>query len=73
MDTHQVKPVLLLSSRLEKLDFSIPESPKKPLISDVAHAIKSKFGMSLLKENWLDQYVIGFRCPSIIIDESRYL
>lgn len=54
MDTHQVKPVLLLSSRLEKLDLPIPESPKEPLISDIAHTIKSKFGLSLLKENWFD-------------------
>lgn len=73
MDTHQVEPVLFLSARLEKLDFSIPESSKQSLISDIAHAIKSKFGLSFLKENRFYYYVIGLRSPSVVVDKSRYL
>lgn len=73
MDAHQVEPVLLLSSRLEKLDLSIPESSKQSFIPDITHPIQGKLSLSFLKENRFDHYVIGFRGPSIVVYESRYL
>lgn len=51
MDTHQIKPILLLSSRLEKLDLPIPEGPKESLISHIAHTIEGKLSLPLLKKH----------------------
>ena len=73
MDAHKVEPVMLLSTSLEKLKLPISESSEQPFISDIAHSVESKFGLSLLKQNWFNQYVIGFGSSSIVINEPRYL
>lgn len=73
MDAHQIKPVLLLGTRLKKLDLPVPKGPEKPFISDIAHTVKSEFGLSFLQQNRLHEDVVRFRSSTVVIDQSGYL
>lgn len=49
MNAHQIEPILLLCSRLKKLDLSISKSSKQALISNIAHTVQGEFCFSLLQ------------------------
>ena len=67
MYTHEIEPIIFLSSWLVELDLSVTEGPKKTLVPDVAHAIQGQLCISLLYEHRLDLNVIGFRGSSVIV------
>jgi len=48
VNAHYVEPVRFLGPRLEELDFTISESSKQPLISDIAHPIKRELSLPFL-------------------------
>lgn len=48
VNTHQVEPILLLSSRLEELYFTITKCSKQSLIPHITHTVKSQFGLTFL-------------------------
>jgi len=73
VDTHEVEPILLLCTRLVKLNLAVSEGSKQTFISNIAHAVQRKFRMTLLQQNRLYLDVVGFRGPPVIIDQARYL
>ncbi len=68
VNAHQVEPVHHLGARLKKFHLSVPKGPKKPLVSDIAHAVQSKLGLPLLQQYRLDNYVIGFWGPPVVVE-----
>lgn len=48
VDTHEIKPITLLGAGLKELDLTISEGPEQALITDIAHAVESKLGATLL-------------------------
>ncbi len=73
VDTHEVEPILLLCTRLVKLNLAVSEGSEQTFVSNVAHAIQSKFGLPLLQQDRLHLDVVGFGSSTVVIDEARYL
>lgn len=73
MNAHQIEPILLLCARLKKLDLSISKSSKQALISNIAHAVQGEFRLSLLQQDWLDDNVVRFGSPSVVIEQTGNL
>ena len=46
---HEVEPLVLLHTRLEELDITVPPGVEQALITNVAETIESEFGAALLK------------------------
>lgn len=55
---HQIKPIVLLRSRLVEFDFAIAECAIQSFIADIAHAVKRKLCPALLQQHRLDGNVI---------------
>lgn len=70
---HEVEPVVFLCCRLEELDLAVTECPEKSFIPDIAHAVQGQLRVSFLQQYWLDLDVVGFRCASVVIDQTRNL
>ena len=70
MDTHKIKPILLLRPGLEELDFAISKCSKKSLIPHIAHTVQCKLCISLLQKYGLDLDVVRFGSSSVVIDQT---
>lgn len=73
VDAHQIKPILLLGTRLKKLDLPVPKGPEKPFISHITHTVKSEFGLSFLQQNRLHEDVVRLRSSTVVINQPGYL
>lgn len=73
MNAHQIEPVLLLCTRLKKLDLSVSKGSKQAFISNIAHTIQGKLRLALLQQDWLDDNIIRFRGPSVVVEQTGNL
>ena len=73
VDAHEIKPIVLLGSRLEKFDFSVTKRPEQTLVPNVAHAIEGQLCVSFLQEDGLDLDIVRFESSSIVVDQARCL
>lgn len=73
MDAHQIEPILLLCAWLEEFDLAIAKCPEQTLIPYIAHAVQSELGLSFLQQDRLDHNIVGFRCSTVVVDQTSCL
>ena len=71
--TCEVEPFVLVQVGLEELHISVTKCSEEALVSDVAHAVQREFRGTLLKQDRLDLYVVGFRCSAVVVQETGHL